>query len=380
MRKTIIAALAFSLLLFSCSSKKEESAALTKSGLDKTKFQADVTGKKTDLYTLTNANGVEVCITNFGGRIVSVMVPDKDGNMIDVVLGFDNIQDYQNVPSDFGATIGRYANRIGHAKFELDGVTYELPANNFGHCLHGGPKGYQYQIFDANQINDQTLELTYLAKDGEEGFPGNLTNKVVFTLTDSNEIKMDYEATTDKSTVINLTNHSYFNLTGDANKSNLDWVVSVNADAYTPIDSTFATTGEILSVEGTLMDLRTPTVIGEKIDADDLQLVYGKGFDHNWVLNTNGDITQVASTLIAPSTGVKLEVFTTEPGIQFYAGNFLDGTVTGKKGIVYNTRVGVCLETQKYPDTPNKKDWPSATLRSGETYKSQTIYKFSTVK
>lgn len=380
MKKVLLALLSTSLLLFSCSTKKNETIVLTKSGLDKTKFQADVDGKKTNLYTLTNANGMEVCITNFGGRIVSIMVPDKSGNMIDVVLGFDSIQDYINVPSDFGASIGRYANRIAHAKFELDGTAYELTPNNFGHSLHGGPKGYQYQVFDANPIDNQTLELTYLAKDGEEGFPGNLNNKVVFTLTDNNEIKIDYEAVTDKPTVINLTNHSYFNLTGDANNNNADWLISINADSYTPIDSTFATTGEILPVEGTVMDFRTPVAIGANIDADDQQTINGNGYDHNWALNTQGDVSQVAATLTAPSTGVKLEVLTTEPGIQFYTANFLDGTVTGKNEIVYNKRVAVCLETQKYPDSPNKKDWPSATLRPGETYKSQTIFRFSTEK
>lgn len=378
MKKTILTTLAFSFLLFSCSEKKEVN--LTESGLDKTKFQTEIDGKKTDLYTLKNAKGMEVTITNFGGRIVSIMVPDKDGKMRDVVLGFDKIEDYQNIPSDFGASIGRYANRIGNAKFELDGITYELPANNFGHCLHGGPKGYQYQVFDANQINDQTLELSYLAKDGEEGFPGNLQNKVTFSLTDNNEIKIDYEATTDKATVVNLTNHSYFNLTGEPTNNCLDWLVMINADSYTPIDSTFATTGEILSVESTVMDFRNPTEIGQDIEVETEQIINANGFDHNWVLNTKGDINQVAASLMAPSTGIQLDVYTTEPGIQFYTGNFLDGTVTGKKGIVYQTRTGVCLETQKYPDTPNKKDWPSATLRPDETYKSQTIFKFSTVK
>lgn len=381
MKKTFFAVLTVAMFLFSCSTaKKEEQINLTKSGLDKTKFQAEFNGKKTDLYTLTNSKGMEVCITNFGGRIVSVLTPDKDGNMIDVVHGFDNVQDYKNIANDFGATIGRYANRIGNATFELDGTVYNLPANNFGHCLHGGPNGYQYQVFDAEQVGNSQLILSYLSKDGEEGFPGNLTNKVTFTLTDNNEIKIDYEATTDKPTVINLTNHSYFNLAGDATKSNEDWIIAINADTYTPIDSTFATTGEILPVEGTAMDLRQPTVIGDKINLDEEQLINGKGYDHNWILNGKGDISQVAASLVAPSTGVKLEVFTTEPGIQFYAGNFMDGSATGKNGVKYNTRTAVCLETQKYPDTPNKKDWPTATLRPEETYKSQTIFKFSVDK
>lgn len=366
-------------LLFGCSGSKQQSPELTKSGLDKTKFQTEIDGKKTDLFVLTNANGMEVAITNFGGRIVSIMVPDKDGNMKDVVLGFDNVLDYKNIPNDFGATIGRYANRIGNATFELDGNTYNLTANNGPHSLHGGPNGFQYQVFDAKK-DGNTLELTYLSKDGEENFPGNLQNKVVFTLTDNNEIKIDYEATTDKATVINLTNHSYFNLAGDGSVTNADWLICMNADSFTPIDSTFATTGEILPVEGTDMDLRQPTRIGDKINNDSEQLKYGKGYDHNWVLNAKGDINTLAGSVLAPSTGILLEVFTTEPGMQFYAGNFLDGTVKGKNGIVYPERAAVCLETQKYPDTPNKKDWPSATLRPGETYKSQTIFKFSVKK
>lgn len=375
MKKLVLSVITTSLLL-GCSGSKQQDVGLTKSGLDKSKFQTEIDGKETDLFTLTNSNGMEVAITNLGGRIVSIMVPDKDGNMKDVLLGFDNVADYKNISNDFGATIGRYANRIGNATFELDGETYQLPANNGPHCLHGGPNGYQYQVFDAKQ-EGSSLELTYLSKDGEEGFPGNVQNKVIFTLTDDNEIKIDYEATTDKPTVINLTNHAYFNLAGDGNVSNSDWNIYINADSFTPIDSTFATTGEILPVEGTDFDFREPTRIGDKINNDSEQLKNGKGFDHNWVLNTKGDINTLAATLYAPSTGICLEVFTTEPGIQFYAGNFLDGTVMGKNGIVYQQRTAVCLETQKYPDTPNKKDWPSATLRPGETYKSQTIFKFS---
>ena len=324
---------------------------------------------------------MEVCITNFGGRIVSVMVPDKDGNMRDVVLGFDSIQDYIKYPSDFGATIGRYANRINQGKFTLDGVEYQLPQNNYGHCLHGGPKGFQYQIFDAQKLNDQELQLTYVSKDGEEGFPGNLTCNVKFTLTDDNAIDIQYEATTDKPTVVNMTNHSYFNLDGDPTGDNSDYLLTIDADSYTPVDSTFMTTGEILPVEGTDMDFRTPTAIGERInDTAFVQIKNGKGYDHNWVLNTKGDISKKAASLKSPKTGIVLDVYTNEPGVQVYCGNFLDGTLTGKKGIVYNQRASVCLETQKYPDTPNKADWPTAVLRPGETYKSQCIFKFSVDK
>lgn len=366
------------LLASACTGK--QASEKTASGLEPANFRTEVDGKQTDLFVLENKNGMEVCITNFGGRIVSVMVPDKDGVMRDVVLGFDSIQDYIKFPSDFGATIGRYANRINQGKITVDGVEYQLPRNNYGHCLHGGPKGYQYQVFDARQLSNQVLELTYLSKDGEEGFPGNLTCKVTFSLTDDDAIDIRYSAETDRTTVVNMTNHSYFNLDGDPSKSNLDYLLTIDADAYTPVDSTFMTTGEIVSVEGTDMDFRTPTAVGARIDNDFEQLKNGKGYDHNWVLNTKGDVTRPCATLESPSTGIVLDVYTNEPGIQIYAGNFLDGTLTGKKGIVYGHRASVCLETQKYPDTPNKPEWPSALLKPGEKYDSHCIYRFSVKK
>lgn len=366
------------LLASACTGK--QASEKTASGLEPANFRTEVDGKQTDLFVLKNKNGMEVCITNFGGRIVSVMVPDKDGVMRDVVLGFDSIQDYIKFPSDFGATIGRYANRINQGKITVDGVEYQLPRNNYGHCLHGGPKGYQYQVFDARQLSSQVLELTYLSKDGEEGFPGNLTCKVTFSLTDDDAIDIRYSAETDRTTVVNMTNHSYFNLDGDPSKSNSDYLLAIDADAYTPVDSTFMTTGEIVSVEGTDMDFRTPTAVGARIDNDFEQLKNGKGYDHNWVLNTKGDVTRPCATLESPSTGIVLDVYTNEPGIQIYAGNFLDGTLTGKKGIVYGHRASVCLETQKYPDTPNKPEWPSALLKPGEKYDSHCIYRFSVKK
>ena len=366
------------LLASACTGK--QASEKTASGLEPANFRTEVDGKQTDLFVLKNKNGMEVCITNFGGRIVSVMVPDKDGVLSDVVLGFDSIQDYIKFPSDFGATIGRYANRINQGKITVDGVEYQLPRNNYGHCLHGGPKGYQYQVFDARQLSNQVLELTYLSKDGEEGFPGNLTCKVTFSLTDDDAIDIRYSAETDRTTVVNMTNHSYFNLDGDPSKSNLDYLLTIDADAYTPVDSTFMTTGEIVSVEGTDMDFRTPTAVGARIDNDFEQLKNGKGYDHNWVLNTKGDITRPCATLESPVTGIVLDVYTNEPGIQIYAGNFLDGTLTGKKGIVYGRRASVCLETQKYPDTPNKPEWPSALLKPGEKYDSHCIYRFSVKK
>lgn len=365
------------LLLASCVATEKTT---TDSGLLQSNFRTEVNGKKTDLYVLRNKNNMEVCVTNFGGRIVSVMVPDKEGVMRDVVLGFDSVQDYISKPSDFGASIGRYANRINQGKFVLDSVEYQLPRNNYGHCLHGGPKGFQYQVFDARQINPQELELTYLAKDGEENFPGNVTCKIWMKLTDDNAIDIRYEAETDKPTIVNMTNHSYFNLDGDAG-SNAEHLLMVDADCYTPVDSTFMTTGEIVTVEGTPMDFRTPTPVGARIDEFDfVQLKNGNGYDHNWVLNTKGDVTRKCASLESPKTGIVLDVYTNEPGIQVYAGNFLDGTQTGKKGIVYNKRASVCLETQKYPDTPNKPEWPSAVLRPGEKYNSQCIFQFSVKK
>lgn len=350
---------------------------LTLSGLKQSDFQSEADGKKTDLFILKNDNGMEVCVTNFGGRIVSVMVPDRDGIMRDVVLGFDRIADYETIPSDFGATIGRYANRIGQGRITLDGTEYQLPQNNYGHCLHGGPRGFQYRVFDAVQKSGCEVELTYTAKDGEEGFPGNFDCRVTMTLTDDNAIDIRYAAETDKTTVVNMTNHSYFNLDGDPSKDNSEWLLTVNADSYTPVDSTFMTTGEIAPVADTPMDFRTPTPIGERIGQDFEQLKNGNGIDHNWVLNTRGNIAEPCASLESPATGIRLDVYTTEPGIQVYCGNFLDGTVKGKKGIAYGFRAAVCLETQKYPDTPNKPEWPSAVLRPGEKYESRCIYKFS---
>ena len=376
MKKLCVWAVA-ALLMAACTPKAEKA---TDSGLLQSNFRTEVDGKKTDLYILRNKNNMEVCITNFGGRIVSVMVPDKDGQMRDVVLGFDSIQDYISKPSDFGASIGRYANRINQGKFTLDGVEYQLPRNNYGHCLHGGPQGFQYRVYDAVQLNPQELQLTYVAKDGEEGFPGNITCKVLMKLTDDNAIDIQYEAETDKPTIVNMTNHSYFNLDGDAG-SNAEHLLTIDADYYTPVDSTFMTTGEIVPVEDTPMDFRTPMPVGERInDFDFVQLKNGNGYDHNWVLNAKGDINRRAASLKSQKTGIVLDVYTNEPGVQVYAGNFLDGSLSGKKGITYNQRASVCLETQKYPDTPNKPEWPSAVLRPGEKYMSQCIFKFSVDK
>ncbi len=377
MKKLIYLAL-LPLLMLGCKEKSEK----TLSGLVKSDFTKVINGDSTGLYVLKNASGMEVCITNFGGRIVSIMVPDKAGKMQDVVLGFDSVADYVKIPSDFGASIGRYANRINKARFVLDGDTVHLIPNNFGHCLHGGPKGWQYQVYQkVNQVNDTTIELTRLSPDGDQNFPGNVTAKVTFVLTADNAIKINFEATTDKKTVINICNHSYFNLSGNPVNPITDNTVYINADGYTPVDSTFMTTGAIDSVKDTPMDFRTPKVIGTDINKYDfIQLKNGNGYDHNWVLNTAGDVTKLAAKVTSPITGISLEVFTNEPGVQVYTGNFLDGTVKGKNGIVYKQRTGICLETQHYPDSPNKPQWPSTILEPGKVYKSTCIYKFGVEK
>lgn len=379
MKKQILLVGLSTLMLMACQQKPDKVSTL--SGLDPVKFSTEVNHSQTNLYTLKNKSGMEVCITNFGGRIVSIMVPDKDGKMQDVVLGFDNIDDYIRIPSDFGASIGRYANRIAQGRFVLDNDTIQLPQNNFGHCLHGGPQGWQYQVYDANLIDNTTLELTRLSPDGDENFPGNVTAKVTFKLSDDNALDIKYSATTDKKTIINMTNHSYFNLSGDPSQPATDHILYVNADNYTPVDSTFMTTGEIIPVKDTPMDFMTPKAIGQDITKYDfVQLKNGNGYDHNWVLNTNGDITKPAARLTSPQSGITLEVYTNEPGIQVYTGNFLDGSIQGKKGITYNQRASVCLETQHYPDSPNKPQWPSVILEPGQTYNSECIFKFSIAK
>jgi aldose 1-epimerase len=373
--------------LCACGTQPTQTTNLTVSGLNPSDFDTvyvdELKGEKAvALYTLKNANGMEVCVTNFGGRIVSIMVPDKDGVMKDVVLGFDKASDYfpTNNATDFGASIGRYANRINQGQIVVNGETIQLPQNNYGHCLHGGPTGWQYQVYDANQVDDKTLELTIVSPDGDNNFPGEVKAKVVYSLTDDNAIEINYEGTTDKTTVLNMTNHSYFNLSGDPTNTVADDIMTINADGYTPVDTTFMTTGEIASVEGTTYDFRNAKVIGTDFGTEfgaELESALG-GYDHNWVLNTKGDASQVAVKVVDPTSKICLEVYTNEPGIQVYTGNFLDGSVTGKKGAVYNKQSGICLESQKYPDSPNKQ-WAesNAYVNPGETYKSYCKFKFS---
>ena len=367
------------LLLAGCGNQR----GLTASGLNPKNFESTYNGAKTGLYTLTNDNGMEVCITNFGGRIVSIMVPGRDSVMRDVVLGFDKVSDYfpENNQTDFGAAIGRYANRIGQGKFTLDGVEYQLPQNNYGHCLHGGPTGWQYQVYDVVEHDSSHLKLKIVSPAGDNGFPGEVTAFVTYKLTAKNRIDIRYEATADAPTIINMTNHAYFNLSGDpAHHPITNDMLMVNASSYTPIDSTFMTTGEIKPVKHTPFDLTVPTLIGTFIDAKYDQTEYAMGYDHNFVLNTQGDDKKLAALLYSPKSGITMMVYTSEPGLQVYSGNFLDGSVTGKNGVQYEKRHAICLETQHYPDSPNKADWPSVVLRPGETYSSHTVYAFSTRK
>lgn len=372
MKRLCMAVMAMCLLL-SCGEKREEA---TLSGLMKSDFVSEVEGKPTALYVLKNKNGAEACITNYGGRLVSVMVPDKNGKMTDVVLGYDNIGQYVQSDGNYGALIGRYGNRTIRVSLLWMILNIRFLKNNGAHCLHGGPQGYHARMWDAKQLNDQALELTYLSKDGEAGFPGNLDIKVTYTLTDDNAVGIKYEATTDKKTVVNLTNHSYFNLSGVPGSDVLDQLVMINADNYTPVDSTLIPVG-ISPVDGTPLDLRTPVAIGKQINDPFQQLQFGRGYDLNWVLNTNGDKNVLAAKAYSPTSGIALEVYTNEPGIQFYTGNFMDGKDTGKHGVLYPHRGALCLETQHYPDSPNHPDFPSVVLNPGEKYLSECIYKFT---
>jgi len=375
MKKSIIIAASLAALMTSCAPK---GPVLTKSGLDPQNFVSEINGKQTALYTLTNDAGMEICVTNFGGRVVSIMAPAKDGSFKDVVLGFDNVSDYANIDNNFGGAIGRYGNRIGGASFQIDSVVYNLPKNDGENCLHGGPTGFHTQVFDVVEADSKHIKLLYNSADGDNNFPGNVAAYVTYTLTDDNALDISYEATTDKPTVINLTNHSYFNLSGDPNQSILGHDMTLNASNITPVDSTLIPTGEFLPVAGTPLDFTSAKAIGAEIgNTECQQLAFGNGYDHNWVLDTMGDISTSAATVVCPETGIVLDVYTNEPGLQVYTGNFLDSTITGKNGIAYGFRTAICLESQHYPDSPNKADWPSVVVRPGETYTSHCIYKFS---
>jgi len=352
-----------------------------KSSMKKQPFGKTADGQPVDLYTLTNKAGMQATITNFGGIVVSLTAPDRNGKLDDVVLGYDQLDGYLTNKAFFGALIGRYGNRIAHGEFKLGGTTYNVPKNDGQNSLHGGNAGFNKRLWTAKDVSGphgQALELTYLSKDGEEGYPGNLSVKVVYTLTDSNELKIDYSATTDKETVLNLTNHSYFNLAGQGNGDILEHQLTLVADRFTPVDATLIPTGELRPVKGAPFDFTKPMAIGSRIHQDDEQLKFGKGYDHNWVLNSGGKSgVTLAAEAYDPKSGRVLQILTDQPGIQFYTGNFLDGSIAGKGGKVYNHRSAFCLETQHFPDSPNHPSFPTTTLKPGQHYHTVTIFKFS---
>lgn len=365
----------------------------TVSGLNPAKFDSTINGKATALYTLKNANGMEVCITNYGARVVSLVVPDKDGKPTDVVLGFDNLAQYAdtlNSPSDYGSSVGRYANRINDGKITVNGVEYQLTQNDTGngakHCLHGGgATGWMHKVYDAEQIGDSILKLSLVSPDGDNGFPGEVKVTTTYKVTADNMLDIVFEGETDKETIINMTNHNYYNLNGDLSKVGTDMILYINADNFTPSDATYMTTGEIVPVEGTPMDFRTPHAIADSINSDYQQVKNATGYDHNWCLNTykdgKGDDTVVCASLYSPTTGIFMEMYTNEPGVQVYTANFQgvgrDAEILRKHGVKYPKHVSVCLESQKYPDSPNKPEWVQPTLKPGEKYYSRAAYKFS---
>lgn len=362
------------LLLISCQSSNTGNKMINKKLFGKLP-----TGEEVYLYTLTNKNGMEVKIINYGATVVSLTAPNRDGKYEDVVLGYDNLEDYVNGNSFFGCIVGRYGNRINKGKFKLDGKEYQLTINDGENHLHGGIIGFHKVLWKAEPIiNDssESLKLSYKSSDGEQGYPGNLSIEVVYTLTDNNELLIDYSAITDKPTILNPTHHSYFNLSGSFDNTILNHELLIDADYITPVNSQLIPTGELMKVENTPFDFHSFRKIGERINDDHEQLKYGKGYDHNWVLNNfNGRIRKVAE-LYEPSSGRAMEVLTDQPGLQFYSGNFLDGSIKGKNGIRYNHRTGLCLETQHFPDSPNHPNFPSVVLRPGEKYTQKTMYRF----
>lgn len=363
-----------STIFISCNSKTTEQ----KMGIEKTPFGTLPDGQETSLYSLKNAAGMEVKISDFGGTIVSWTTPDKNGKFDDVVHGCDSLAGYLKGVPYFGALIGRYGNRIAKGKFTLDGETYTLPQNNGVNALHGGLKGFDKVVWAATPTegDEPSLKLTYTSKDGEEGYPGNLSVEVIYTLQKDNALKIDYKAMTDKATVLNLTNHTYFNLSGATDI--LDHEVVLNADKFLPVDATLIPTGELKAVAGTPFDFTSVHKIGERIDdSTDAQIKFGGGYDHCWVMTDSTKNLRLAATVNEPTTGRVMEVFTTEPAFQFYTGNFLKGDIIGKKGKVYGRRSAFCVETQHYPDSPNQANFPSTVLRPGDTYQSTTVYKFS---
>ena len=367
------------LFLLSCKEKEPKTGMETK----KEFFGKTAGGQSVNIYTLTNKNGMTVKIINYGAAVVSLTAPDRNGKHEDVVLGYDNLEGYETDNSYFGAIVGRYGNRIGKGKFKLDGKEYQLSINNGENHLHGGTNGFNKKVWDVvdykNETDGSFVTMKYISKDGEEGYPGTVELAVCYTLTKDNELSIDYTALSDKNTVINPTHHSYFNLTGDPNKTILDHELMIDADKFTPVDKGLIPTGKFEDVTNTPMDFRKPVKIGDRINENYEQLKFGLGYDHNWVLNKQQELEPAIASVYEPASGRFMEVRTDQPGLQFYCGNFLDGKVKGKNGIMYKYRTGFCLEMQHFPDSPNKPDWPSTVLKASnnEPYRQTTIYKFS---
>jgi aldose 1-epimerase len=374
MKNTLI--LIAMVLLFSCTKPTSQPVLV-----DEASFKTEHDGKTIELFTLKNASGLVAQITNYGGKVINLWTPDKNGDFADIVIGYETSAEYLNTTEIYyGTLIGRYGNRIANGQFTLNDSVYTLAKNNGENHLHGGIKGFNNVVWNAKKLDDQTLELTYLSVDGEEGYPGNLNVKVVYKLTDENELKVEYFATTNKPTPINLTQHSFFNLKGAGNGDVNDHIMQIMADSFTPVDSTLIPTGEIAPVDGTPFDFRTPTAIGDRINDEHIQMKYGNGYDHNWVLNKAESGLSYAAKVVEPASGRTLEVYTNEPGIQFYGGNFMTGNDTGKGGKVFAFRGAFCLETQHFPDSPNKPQFPSTILNPGMEYYSVCVYKFGVEK
>lgn len=381
MKKIFLASIAFSLVFSACTSKPKTNVEL----LPESNFDTTLVDQKVSLYTLKNEKGMTAQFTNYGARMVSLWVPDKDGKFQDVVWGYQSIKDYLNATDFFaGPIVGRYGNRIGKGQFTIEGKSYQLTLNNNGNQLHGGANGFFTKVWNArpfvNEKGEESLEMTYLSPDGEEGYPGNLTIKVIYAITASNELTINYEATSDSVTIINPTSHCYFNLHGTTTQSTNTHILSIDADMYTPTDSLLIPTGVLDSLVNTPLDFKTPTAIGERIGADFLALKYGLGYDHNFILNKKAGEIKEAAVVYEPSTGIVMKVLTDQPALQFYSGNFMDGVDTGKRGEKHNYRSGIALETQNFPDAPNHDNFPSSVLKPGETYKHVAIYAFEVKK
>lgn len=384
--KALLSAVTLSVLLVSCQDNKKKDPVQAEEPinhnlpLDSADFGGTIDDKEVSLYTISNENGMYAQLTNFGARVASLIVPDQEGNPVDIVIGMSTVEDYQNsTEAYFGATIGRYGNRIAQGKFTLNGQEYSIPLNNGGNALHGGIKGFQDVVWNVDSIDDNSIVFSYLSPDMEEGFPGNLDVKVRFTVTKENELKIDYEATTDKTTVINLTNHAFFNLNGEGSGDVLNHRLQIYADRFVPVNENLIPTGELAEVAGTPFDFQEPKPIGQDIEAENQQLEYGRGYDHTYVLSGKeaSGMTH-AATAWGDQTGIVMDVYTEEPGMQLYSGNFMEGKNEMKTGNMDDFRTAFCLETQHFPDSPNQPDFPSTVLEPGDTYSTSTIYKFST--